>query len=151
VTIAYRPALPEDRMFLVSNWSSSFKKSHHAGLIWTEDWADVMHKQINKALDRPCVRSVIAFENTDPRFLYGFIVGDTTEATPIVYYVYVKEGFRKAGYARGLFAALGVVPEKAFTYVCKTSVVSRLVDKIPFGRHNPLEGRYPKEQRRRDP
>lgn len=150
MTIAYRPAELGDRDFVVSAWSSSFKRSHFAGLIWTDDWAAIMHPQITRALELPGVRAVIAYENTDPDFVYGFIAGDTTTDPhdPVVLYVYVKEPYRKAGYARGLFAALGVDPEKRFTYVCRTGFVSRLKDKIPRGDWNPLVARYPREQRK---
>lgn len=143
-------AYPDDRQFVVSSWSSSFKKSHTAGMIRTEDWAGIMHDQIGKVLALPGARALVAFERADPNYLYGWIAGDTTEPTPIVYYVYVKEPFRRAGIAAALFAAFGVDPARSFTHACSTAVVlqMRKLGKIPGGRFNPLEVRYPKEARR---
>lgn len=143
MTIAYRSMLDEDRMFVIANWSSSFKHAHAAGMIHTDDWATVMHAQIGRVLDRPDARTIVAFENTDPAFTYGFICGDTAAGrTPTVFYVYVKEAFRKAFYARGLFAELGVDPTKPFDYVCKTAMVARLAMKIPHARWNPDIARF---------
>lgn len=150
MTIHHRPAnrTDTDRQFLVSTWSASYKKSHRAGIIQAEDWAGVMHPQISKALDRQDARAVIAYEKDDPTFFYGFIAGDTSEATPVVYYLYVKEPYRQRGIARGLFAAFGVDPSQPFLYVCETGIVLKLKSKIPFARFNNNEVRYPKEQRR---
>lgn len=149
MTIAHRAALPSDRQFIVSTWSSSFKKSHSAGIIQADDWAEIMRPQIEKALDRPDARAVVAYEKDDPDFFYGFIAGDTSDDTPVVFYVYVKEAYRREGIASGLFAALGVDPARRFVYVCKTGIVAELSSKIPCARFNNNEVRYPKESRRR--
>lgn len=156
--IAVRDARAGDESFVVSTWSASFKTSHSAGLIQSEDWATVMHEQIAKVLARAGARTLVAYERTDPSFLYGFIAGDTTDARmPVVFYVYVKEPYREAGwengkrigdgYARQLFRALGVDPARPFVYVCKTPIVSRLAGKIPMARWNPLVARYPQHPR----
>lgn len=121
----------DERAFVTSTWSSSYKGSHFAGLIASEDWAAIMHAQLGKLLDRPGTRTLVAGEPDG--FLYGFIAGDTTRRLPIVYYVYVKDPFRELGYARGLFAALGVDPEQPFIYTCRTAIVSRIADKLPGG------------------
>lgn len=147
--LAFRPAAgrdSEDRQFIVATWSSSYKKSHSAGIIHTDDWADVMHPQFNKHLDRPGSRAIIACDPKDPNYYYGWIAGDTTEATPVVYYVYVKEPCRRMGIARQLFAALGVDPSKYFVYVCGMPIAKQLASHARF---NPNEIRYPKELRRR--
>lgn len=161
--LAFRDALPDERRCLcagrpadsdgcspvVSMWSSSYKKSHYAGLIWHADWADVMHPQISNVIARADLRVILAVEKDDPTFIYGFIAGDMSEKTPVVYYAYVKEPYRKGHIARRLFGALGVDPSKYFVYVCKTGIVSTLAHKIPAARFNNLEARYPKEARRR--
>lgn len=131
---------------MVATWSSSYKKSHSAGIINTDDWSAIMHPQIAKVLDRPGARTVVAHERTDPNFCYGWISGDTSERTPVVFYVYVKEAYRRAGIARDLFAAIDVDPRKYFVYVCGTPIAKMLV---PHARFNPNEVRYPKESRRR--
>src|SRR5262245_4887131 len=44
--LAFRPAAghdSDDRAFVVATWSSSYKSSRYAGILWTDDYADVMH------------------------------------------------------------------------------------------------------------
>jgi GNAT superfamily N-acetyltransferase len=148
--LAFRPAVREDRAFIIPTWSASYKKSRYAGLITSEDWADVMHRQLGKILDRAGARAIVAYDRQDPDYFYGWIAGDTSEPTPVVYYVYTKEPYRRAGIARGLFAALGVDPTRYFVYVCSPVNDSQeLIRKLPSARFNTLEVRYPKEQRRR--
>jgi len=161
--LAFRPATADERRCLcpgrpedsrrcspiVSLWSSSYKESHYAGLIWEEDWADIMHRQIAKIMERQKRTAIIACEKDDPDFLYGFIVGDTTGTTPVVDYVFVKEPYRKEGVARALFGELGVLPLGRFVYSCKTRIVSRVAAKIPLARFDNEQAKYPKEFRRR--
>ncbi|NUO54310.1 MAG: hypothetical protein HOV80_36155 [Polyangiaceae bacterium] len=149
VKLAFRPAGGRDsadRDFIIATWSSSFKKSHSAGLIHADDWAAVMRPQLERILDRG--RAVIACDKTDPNYFYGWIAGDTSESTPVIFYAYVKEPYRRTGIGRDLFAAFGVDPTKYFVYVCKpVSIV--LLGKVRLARFNPNEVRYPKENRRR--
>lgn len=148
--IAIRPAHDTDRRFIVSAWSSSFRRSEDAGLIQMEDWADVMHAQIERALDRTDVQALVAYETAaSPGLfdLYGFIVADLELAPPLVLYVYTKQAYRRSGIARRLFAAAGVDPAMPFHYACRTLFVSELADKIPRAAFRPLLARYPKEKR----
>lgn len=150
MTIAFREATRSDRAFIVPTWSRAYKSSRYAGMTWHEDYAAHQHRQINHALDLPDARAVIAYESNDPAFFYGWIAGDVSEALPIVYFIYVKDGFRKQGHARRLFRALGVDPARPFVYACNNDVVHELCDagKIPLARFNPNELRYPKTARR---
>jgi hypothetical protein len=166
--IAFREATLADRAFIVPTWSRSFKQSQYAGLIWTDDWAAIMHPQFNKALDLPGSRAVVGYERDDPSFLYGWIAGDTTGVHPVVFFCYVKEPYRLAGYrnpvmndgvriggermgdgyGRQLLQAFGLKATDAFEYTCPTSMVRHFVDKIPRSRINPNAARYPKTARR---
>lgn len=147
MSVTFRAAMPDDERFVVSAWSSSYKNSHSAGMIFTDDYAGVMHKQIERVIGWPSTRTIVAFESKDPSHLYGFISGDTTERTPVVFYVYTKEPYRRSGHARGLFSALGVNPEHRFLFACKTAIVPTLAGKIPAARFDPATARYPKERR----
>lgn len=138
----------DERAFVISSWASSYKHSHYAGLISSEDWAPVMHAQLGKLLDRPTTRTIVAWD--PPAFLYGHIVGDTAAPMPVVHYVYVKDPFREAGIARGLFAALGVDPGRPFLYTSRTSWAARLAGKIPLARLTPAAARYTNYQEQRD-
>jgi GNAT superfamily N-acetyltransferase len=159
--VVHRQHTPDDRDFIVSSWSSSFKRSHFAGMIHTDDWAAVMHPQIRRVLERPDARAMVAYEKTDPAFLYGFIAGDTSlhvpvvedgqrkvYTLPVVFYVFVKEAYRRVGIARGLFTALGVDPLRPFIYTGRTGVVRTLIEarKIPRADWNPLVARYEKQR-----
>lgn len=143
MTIAYRPAeaTEEDAQFVVSTWSRAYKDSRSAGMIADEDWARVMHPQIQRVLSRPGVQTIIAYENTDPTFFYGWICGTPRTSPPVVFFTYVKEAYRRAGYARGLFAQLGVDPRSSFRYTCWTPVLPKLASEIPLAKHEPKYAR----------
>ena len=139
--ISHRLLTPDDRRFVVSAWSASYKDSHSAGMIGTLRWADVMHAEIARVIDQPEAKTLVAYAKDDPSFVYGFISGDPESS--VVYYCYTKAAFRRQGIARKLFTALGVDPECHFTYACRTAVVSRLAGKIPAARFDPSVARYP--------
>lgn len=146
MTVCFRPATEGDRSFIVSAWSSSFRDAYAAGLIAMDDWATVMRPQIEKVLARPDCTTMIAHDSDeDPTVgLYGFISADVARSPALVYYCYTKQAYRRMGIARGLFAAIGVDPSRAFDYACRTIAVSELARKIPSSRWQPLAARYPK-------
>ena len=149
--IAHRPATPADHRLVVKSWVASYRDSDSAGMVQVDDWYAVMVPQVTRALSRPDVETTIAYETTndDPGSnAYGFIVADVTERPALVYYVYVKQAYRRSGIARGLFAAVGVDPERPFHFVCKTELVSTLERKIPCARYMPRLGRFPKSERK---
>lgn len=158
--IAYRNMEDRDRDFVISSWSTSFKASFAAGMIYTEDWPDVMHKQIERVLARPDARTVIAYERKAREFIYGFACGDVSadagfldpnerkRPAPVLFYVYVKSSYRRQGIAKGLVAELGIDTSKAFLYACKTEIVTRVFrPKIPLGQWDPVVPRFPKPPR----
>jgi hypothetical protein len=159
--IAFRDMLPADRHFVVSAWTQSYKRSRSAGFIQAPDWYRVMDAQVELALVRPDVRTIVAYDpEADPAAradLLGFITFDGADEPPLVYYTYVKEHYRRAGngriwegpgMARRLFAAAGIDPESRFFYACDTKTASELRRKIPLARFEPDRGRYPKHERR---
>lgn len=168
MTVAFREATPADRSFIVPTWSRSYKQSQYSGLIWTDDWAGIMHPQINKVLDLPGSRAVVAYESVSPDFSYGWIAGDTSGEYPVVFFCYVKEPYRLAGYkdpqvvdgvriggtrigdgyGRQLLEAFGLKPTDPFEFTCPTSMVRHIGDKIPRSRINVNAARYPKAARR---
>lgn len=140
MTTAYRLASPEDRSFIVSGWSSSFRTSRSAGLIAMDDWPSVMHAQIVKVLDRPDCTTLVAYNQAED-VLAGFL-SFTAGVTPYVYYCFVKQACRRAGIARGLFAKARIDPSKPFGYACYTAAIHHLRDQIPCARHDPLTARF---------
>ncbi len=137
MSIGYRTAELDDAPFVVSQWSRCFKPSRSAGMIADEDWPLVMHAQIQKLLARRGVKTIIAYERTDPSFLYGFITATPDSSPQVVYFVVVKEAYRRAGYARGLFGAMGIDLRSSFRFTCWTPVIPKLQHAIPLAKHVP--------------
>ena len=152
--IAIRPAAEHDEKFVIASWLSSWRAADAAGLIQDEDWFPVMWPQIKKALSRPDVQTLVAYETDEADHvadLYGFITADTAAATPLLYYCYTKLAYRRMGVARRLFAAVGLDAHRRFEYVCKAPQPAELVAKAPFARWNPAAGRRPKNDNKRTP
>lgn len=158
--IAFRPMAAADRHLVISAWTQSYRTAHTAGMIQDADWYRVMDEQVDKALGRPDVRTVVAYDPDETDHIadvHGFITADTLEKPPLVYYCYVKQAYRRAGngrlwsgpgLARQLFAAVGIDPNMPFHYVCSTPMVRKLDRKIPLAKWTPLYGRFPKSERR---
>lgn len=168
--IAHRPMEPEDRTFVIDAWIRSFRTSNHAGLISMDTWRSVMWPEIEALLERPSVRTIVAHDpDADESVaLCGFIAFDvTTWSTPMVFYVYTKQAYRRGGngrlwqgpgLARQLFAAAAIDPARPFLYACKTAVLADrpsdgdeleepgLQRKIPLARWAPILARFPKER-----
>ena len=122
-----------------------------------DDWAEVMHHQIVKVLARPGISALIAFEKDDANFVYGFSVADVNaqqerredrvvEWPAMLYYVYVKAGYRKTGIATRLVEQIGIVTAGPYLFACQTPLGKKIVErKSPRARWNPLVARYAKE------
>lgn len=142
--IAFRPALPRDRDFIVSAWSASLRKSDYAGMIANEHWADIMRPQIERVLDSRGMQVTVACETgATPGVadLYGFIAADLSRMVPVVGYVFVKQAYRRSGIARRLFAAVGIDPKLPFDFICRTAIVEKLERHIPHATFRPVLGR----------
>lgn len=149
--IAIRPAAAHDERFVIASWLSSWRDANAAGLIQHEDWFDVMWPQLQKALARPDVQTLVAYETDEADHvadLYGFITADVAASTPLLYYCYTKQAYRRMGVARRLFAAVGLDPRSRFEFVCKAPVPGELLTKAPLARWNPAAGRRPKNDNR---
>jgi hypothetical protein len=169
--VAFRaPRDASDVKFVVESWLEGQRTSYSAGLVVIEDWFDVMRPQYTKLMRRPGMQTVVAYEKTDPDFLYGSIIADPTEQRvpdksgslhwwpALVLFVFVKQNFRRAGYQNGvrvgdgigrqLFSAVGVDVTKPFLYACNTVTASRLASKAPLAKFNPLAARFPKNDNR---
>jgi GNAT superfamily N-acetyltransferase len=148
-SLAYRRAIEDDMRFIVESFLESFRTCYSAGLIAMDDWYTVMRPQAQKLFARPGAEQYVAhhpgeeFKGVD---LYGFIAVERGHESPVVVYVYVKSDYRRQGLARGLFAAAGIDPRRAFVYVARTAIAMKLRDKAPLARWSPLTVRF-KEQK----
>lgn len=148
--LAYRNAEPEDMRLIEESFLDSFRTAHAAGLIAMEDWRDVMMPQIAKMLSRPGVQIIVAHNPNaiNPRAnIYGWLAHETGHPQPYVIYCYVKQGYRKEGLARRLFAQAGIDPAQPFQYAAKTSALThaRIRAAIPQAKWKPLTARFTKD------
>lgn len=160
--ISFRPMQPVDERFVVESFCDSYRDAHAAGLVQWDDWHEVMRPQWRKVLARPGVEVTVAvFDGEEPGVAdiagwiaveTGYLVATTRyegrhrramrpAPEPLVHYVYVKDGYRLSGIARGLFRAAGVDPALPFRHTCKTGVVTTLSSKVPYARWAPLIAR----------
>lgn len=166
--LAYRDATPHDLRLVIDSWVSSYRTAHAAGMIAMEDWRGVMCPQVAKVLTRPGARTLVAFMpgEAPPADVYGWLCFErdyelsasvrdgarwgrrmVAGRCPLVHYVYVLEGYRGRGVGRGLLRQAGIEPDAEFLYSCKTGFVSKLMDKIPNAKWNPLIVRFPTKKK----
>lgn len=146
MTIAIRPAADRDRRFVVSAWVASTRHLRRSVMIHDADWWTVMYPQVEKAIARHGVSTLVAYETDDPdplADLYGFATVDHHQHPPLVYFVYVKEPYRRSGIATRLLVAGGVDPTKRLDYVIRVPLMGELAERYPLARHNPEPAMYP--------
>lgn len=157
--LVFRTAGPADMRFVVDAWCRSYRDSYSAGVIQVDDWFSIMIPQFEKIIARPDVVVTIAcLADAEPGAdIAGFVVADTVETTPLIYYVFVKDHYRKgkrlgmdAGVGTQLLRTIGVDPKMPFDYVCENLLAQRLrfAGVIPLAKWKPLNGRFPKHERR---
>lgn len=149
-----RPMNQDERAFVVSGWSSSYRLSPHAGLLPMHAYAAIMHPVIESILDHRTTRVLVAeapgeVDDKARPFLYGFLV---YREPRYVYYAFVKSEFRRGreryqleqGYGRQLMAAAGIDPARSFEYACHTNFATDLRDagKLPHATFNPMPARF---------
>lgn len=142
----YRRATDDDRIFVDYGWLDSYRWAHAAGMIHMDDWKAIMLPQIARVRNRPRAVTMVAHEGDA---LVGFIAAEPSNDPPLVFYVYVKESYRRAGVARGLFNAVGIDPSERFVYACKTAVITELARKLPRARFDPYAARFDEYRPRR--
>jgi hypothetical protein len=151
MTFSFRPSTASDRPFIISGISASLRMTRDIPLISMLDYANIMHAQIAKLLDRTGVQCIVA----EGSVLAGFIVFERGAqvvdelglcAADYVFYVYVAQPFRKLGVARGLFAAAGIDPASRFHYACRTLSSYEARGQVPRARYSPFYARFTPEE-----
>jgi GNAT superfamily N-acetyltransferase len=152
MSLAISPATSSHETFIISNWINTYRASDQSGLYAMDD-KESRERTWNHwwwtfevILRRPTTRALIAHGKGEPDAYRGFIVFDRSERIPLVYYVLVKELYRRAGHARALFAAAGIDPRRQFFYGCRTPVVLQIAArrKIPAAKLDANWARYGK-------
>lgn len=136
-----------DRKFVEQTFVDNYRDAHAAGMIAMEDWKAVMEPQIRKALARPGVRVLVAYNPEEDREsradLYGWIAVESGHARPLVIFCYVKEPYRRLGIAMRLLKACGIGAGDGFYYATKTALMSKAARAIPNAQWHPLIIRFP--------
>lgn len=146
--IAIRLMAKHDRKFVTASWVASWRDSYASGLIQAADYWPIMFAQIDKVISRPDVVVHVAYSSeADDHVadLIGFVAADADRTPPLLFYVYTKQAYRRAGIARRLLEEAGIDPAQRFDYVCKNPLPRELTARIPSARWNPIPARYPKD------
>ncbi len=139
--LAFRPAIAGDMGLVYGSWLSSFRMSHHAGLVPMATYGAVYTEAIRLLLARPAVVVTVAYhpgEQAGAADLYGWACIERPAGSPVVHYCYVIEGYRRRGLARKLIEAGGVDLAAPWRYSYRTSVLSRLAGKMKTAEWAPL-------------
>lgn len=148
---SFRLAEPDDEPFIVSGWSSSYRRSRDLSFVQMERYAEVMHPIVRSVLARPRTKTLVAHGEV----LHGFLSFEHSEiagGVPLVLYIYVAQPYRRQGDAKGLFAAAGIDPAAPFEYACRTEASWKILEinrKARGARYNPYRARYAEEEKPR--
>lgn len=138
MTASYRAAIPADRPFIVSGWSSSYRLTRDSNIPMPL-WASLQHQAVKWYLDKPGVECIVAHGEV----LRGFIA---FERPDLVLYVYVAQPYRRSGIARGLFMAAGIDPASRFAYAHRTLTSWELRSKIPAAYFDSFRARFAEKE-----
>jgi GNAT superfamily N-acetyltransferase len=158
--LAFRYATAVDLRFVCDAWSRSYANSWTRspiegraafGFAPASTWVAIGLEQAKRLVAEPSVTTVVAYEDeawAADADIYGFIAADMSEPPPLVLYTFVKQPFRRRGFARALFAAAGIDPGRAFRYLAETRSSQEIATagKIPLAKFDPAPTRA-KEQR----
>lgn len=134
-----RPAIADDRAFIVSGWSASQRLTRDIPLVPMAQWAAVWRPVVEYHLDRPGVSTLVAHGR---EALFGFLVFEPS----YVLYCYVAQPYRRRGFARALFVAAGIDPCGPFSYACRTKTSWELRGKTPSARYDPFRARFAEKE-----
>jgi len=149
VTVHIRPATDDDRAFVLSNWSSSYRSSQDVSYVPMRRYAAMYRPVFEEHFD--AARVLVA--HGELGVLMGFIVYDPSSygvrrngvvvnVDGYVLYVCVGEDFRRRGIAKKLFAAAGIPPTSRFAYAARTRWSWLLRHKIPAAVYDTYRARY---------
>ncbi len=113
-----RPAKKEDRGFIFSSWFDSFRgtsavhatQQRHTDLHGSRFYWLFMQHLACQLMGEPDAKTLVLCDVEDEDTLVGFAAA-SGEA---LHYVYIRDGFRRAGHARQLIGELGTLHRYTF-------------------------------------
>lgn len=132
-----RPYTKEDEAFIFATWLRSYRNSSQfARNIEHDTFYKWHHLIVERILERPTSRTLVAHPKDDPNIILGYLVTETQAPENYIHWVFVKRPFRRMGVARKLFQAAEVNMDTAhFTHW--TFTVNDLIQKFPKLRYLP--------------
>lgn len=131
---AIREYRPEDEDFVYHALLNSFRRSHFRG-----PWpTDIYYKAGRYSIDRLVgaearwgCRTIMAWSPADAGSgfdLYGYAIVESGFDRPVVHYVYVKDAWRRRGFARRLLAAAGI--DGVFYFTLRSTMYNDVKDNL---------------------
>lgn len=96
------PAVPAELPFVLSSWKKSFRHAPQNAPLPNSVFFDRINPEINALASRCDV--LVARDESDPLFLYGFLAYEVKKDAFAAHYVYTRHGFRRQGVAKALLA-----------------------------------------------
>ena len=128
--IQIRPAQENDKPFIYSSWLRHYKnRSYFAKRIRTSIYYKWHHLVVEKILDRPTTKVLIAHPPGEPEVILGFMVLEDQGDGSVIHFCYIKPQFKRMGIARKLFKDFDLKEPIFFTHW--TFDLDELIHKIP--------------------
>lgn len=108
-----------DKAFVVFTWLKSMKRDYEH-----KDWDiatynKVVRREVNKFLESKCSNVLIAYEPSDPSYLYGWVATSVIGAQEFFLYGFVKPAFRMQGIFKSMLTcAMPQVMAKGENVLC---------------------------------
>jgi hypothetical protein len=102
-TLAIRTATDRDLPFIKSGWLDSYRDGRTVRGVPNSIYYRMQDKVVSHILRRALC--VVACNEDNPDELFGFLCCEIAEGLPVVHYVYVRSGSRRAGVAHRLLTA----------------------------------------------
>lgn len=105
--VRLRPMEPDDIPFVASSWIRSY--SERGRTAQGMEYAAQMDGHgpiVDEILRRATTRATIACYPQQPKLILGWVVTEGTSRAAIVHYVYVKQNYRRNGFAKKLLECM---------------------------------------------
>lgn len=98
--VRFRPALEADRAFIAAAWLRSFRRADAVRGVSSETYYYFQHRVMERCVAGSQI--IIACDERDPDYLYGFACFARRGPTCVLHYVYVRGQRRRIGIGTAL-------------------------------------------------